>query len=150
MRDCLHAVKFRQHRPLGQWLGDQLGAVAAQHLRRTDYDMIIPVPLHRARTRDRGFNQSALLAYRIGAAIELPVATRALRRIGPATEQHLLGTAQRLRNMHTFQAATRSLGGQRILLVDDILTTGATANACTRALYNAGATSVDFIALASN
>ena len=110
-----------------------------------DWDYIVPVPLHRARLRTRGYNQSALLAAQIGKMIERPVVYNELTRIKNTTPQVELSGAGRRRNLiGAFGVKKRhSFMGASILLVDDVVTTGATMNACAKALKRAGAARVD-------
>ena len=114
-------------------------------------DVIAPVPLHRLRLLRRRYNQSALLAREIGRLSGLPVAYQLLRRIRATPSQGRLGRAVRRRNMaRAFApgADAHGLEGRRILLIDDVLTTGATASACAHVLKAAGARAVDVLTLA--
>ncbi len=119
-----------------------------------DNDIIAPVPLHRWRFLQRGYNQSALLAYALPArGPERPVIPDLLHRIQATASQQGLSGAQRLRNIKAsaFRLNARyrnHVEGRRILLIDDVLTTGTTVTACTRALVNSGAAAVDVLALA--
>jgi ComF family protein len=140
--------------------GDRLHAAApyAAFLARAgaaligDADVIVPVPLHWRRLFRRRYNQSAILAQRLGQQCGKPVLVDALRRVRPTPSQGGLSRDGRLRNVRgAFQArlgATPRLAQARILLIDDVLTTGATVEACARALLRAGAASVDVLVLA--
>jgi len=103
--------------------------------------MIVPVPLHPLKKREREFNQAERLASLLGAAIGTPVNTRMLRRVEPTRTQTLLTREQRAANVRNAFAVRHGcqLDGQSIILVDDVLTTGATTSACARALQTAGA-----------
>lgn len=111
-------------------------ALAGQHL-----DMIVPVPLHPTKQREREFNQSERLANRLGAATQLPVNKRLLRRVVATRTQALLKRPERLVNVRNAFAMRdgQRLNGERIVLVDDVLTTGATTSACAKVLMAAGA-----------
>lgn len=115
-------------------------------------DVLVPVPLHYTRLVVRGFNQSGWLAQAIGAAAGRPVAVDALVRTRRTVSQAGLGGRARRRNVSgAFKVRASRVGriaGQRVLLVDDVLTTGATLSACTRALKQAGARQVDVLVLA--
>ncbi|HTZ70028.1 MAG TPA: ComF family protein [Acetobacteraceae bacterium] len=115
----------------------------------TETDLLVPVPLHRARLFRRGFNQAALLARTIGRRAALPACLDALCRIRPT---HMLGTltaaerAAELAGAFALRIARADrIAGQRILLIDDVLTSGATAGACARTLLDAGARHVDVL-----
>ena len=113
------------------------------------FDLLVPVPLHRRRLADRGFNQALLLARGAGRRHRLPVRARALRRAHPTTPQVGLADRQRLANVRdAFLARRRQVAGHRVALVDDVMTTGATADAAARALLRAGAESVGVLAVA--
>jgi len=151
LRDCLHRVKFKSHAPLGRWLGDQLARLAVDHL-QARYDLIVPVPLHRTRQRDRGFNQAELLAIPVSARLATPLDRTVLHRPRATPPQSQLDALARRANMQQAFAVTQAarVHGAAVLLVDDVLTTGATANACAEALVAAGTRSVDLLVLAAN
>lgn len=115
-------------------------------------DMIIPVPLHYTRLVSRGFNQSAWLGQGIGRRAGLPCRVDVLKRKRRTPTQGGLSAKARHRNVagafSISQRAAALINGKRILLVDDVLTTGATLSACTRALKRAGARQVDVLVLA--
>jgi len=124
-----------------------LGRLMAEHLARAppgfaDVDLIVPVPLHRRRLRQREFNQAAVLARAMRSTI--PIDVRALRRVRDTPPQTGLHLGQRRANVLGAFAVPdrRRVRGRRVLLVDDVLTTGATAEACASALYGAGAATV--------
>ncbi len=150
MREMLHALKFDGMRRvaehvLGDWMAEailKLEGEAAGEL------LVIPVPLFRDRERGRGFNQSGLLAAsavkrlrKLRPGWKLVLAPDALRRVRDTRPQFALGAAQRQANLNGAFRAERPerLKGREVLLIDDILTSGATANACSRALLRAGA-----------
>ncbi len=117
---------------------------------RKGFDLIVPVPLFRVRRRERGYNQSAVLAGELGKRIHCRSAPNLLRRIRPTTTQTNLTAPQRLSNVQgAFQSGKRSrLTGRRILLVDDVMTTGATVNVCAKALKKGGAATVHVLTAA--
>lgn len=117
-----------------------------------DADVIVPVPLHRWRLIARRYNQAAALAHALGRLSGIPVADRALVRVKRTSSQGHLTKSQRARNVQgAFRVDDRrqsAIAGRRVLLVDDVLTSGATAGACTRVLLRAGAASVELLTLA--
>ncbi len=150
MRRLIHALKYadRQEgrRLFGRWL-----AGAGRDL-LADADILVPVPLARWRLWRRRFNQSALLADALARETGLPMEPLALLRVRATRSQVGLTRAQRRKNVAgAFRVAPRRrhrIDGQAVLLVDDVITTGATAEACARALRRAGARRVDVLALA--
>jgi ComF family protein len=107
-----------------------------------DASMLVPVPLHRWRLWQRGFNQSAAFARALQQRTGLPVDLDALRRTRATPSLRGLGQGQRQRAVQGAFAATAQFDGAHVILVDDVLTTGATANACAKALKRAGAARV--------
>jgi ComF family protein len=109
-------------------------------------DLLMPVPLHPARQRDRGYNQSDLLARALGDMISLPVVTKEFRRVRHTQPQVGLHSADRRKNVQgAFVYQSRggvAVCGQRIVVIDDVCTTGSTLEACSTALRSAGAASV--------
>jgi ComF family protein len=111
------------------------------------FDALVPVPLHSGRLMERGFNQAELLAQAVGELKNIPVLP-ALQRVRETGQQAKLEKSLRIQNMEdAFQTAER-VKGLRLLLVDDVCTTGATARACIKALLNAGAKSVSLLVAA--
>jgi ComF family protein len=146
LRELIHLFKYGGVRPLaGSFGGLMLQALP----RETAFDVIVPMPLHWIKQWRRGFNQSADLAREIGRKWNVPV--RSLIRRKKATRpQAGLTNAKRRANMQGAFTITRGkpLAGLRVLLVDDVVTTGATASACARVLKRAGAAHVALLALA--
>jgi ComF family protein len=113
-------------------------------------EVLVPVPLHPRRRRERGFNQADLLAAAVGRRCRLPVAATALvRRKDTAPQAGLSAAGRRLNVAGAFGVRRRArIAGRVVVLVDDVLTTGATALACARALNDAGAREVRLLAVA--
>jgi ComF family protein len=114
---------------------------------REECDLIVPVPLAPARARERGYNQSELLARHLGMRWGVPVVEALVRRRATETQTRL-DPGERLRNVAGAFATTvenQQLAGRHVLLVDDVVTTAATLNACATALYDCGARIVSYI-----
>ena len=110
--------------------------------------LLVPVPLHRRRLWSRGFNQSAIVARDLSRRTGLPVAVGALKRTRATPPLKGMGMRQRRRTVAGAFRATMQLHGRTVILIDDVLTTGSTANACARVLKRAGAERVDLISWA--
>lgn len=149
VRDLVHGLKYADRhearRLLGRWM------VEAGRELFPGTDVIVPVPLTRWRLIRRQFNQSALLAHEIGRATGLAVDPQLLAKIRTTPPQVGLTREQRRLNVRGAFAVARSrqsgMQGRNVLLVDDVITTGATVGACTRALKRAGAGRVDVLAV---
>jgi ComF family protein len=146
LRDLIHLFKYSGMRPLAGPLGGLLGAALPREER---FEVVVPVPLHWRRRWSRGFNQSDLLARATARRSGLPLC-RAVRRARATEVQAGLSHSRRRRNVaDAFRVtAPEKIAGRRVLLVDDVMTTGATAGACAAALKRAGARSVALLALA--
>ncbi len=115
-----------------------------------DYDLIVPVPLHPARLRWRGFNQAALLGRALARRMQRPLEADTLIRIRATPSQTANDRRERYRNVRDAFAVKRpeKIAHRRVLLIDDVMTTGATVDECARTLLSAGARRVDVLALA--
>lgn len=152
VRQMIHAFKY--HR--GLWLAEELAGVLLACFRRSfaglAFDGVVPVPMTRRKLRERGYNQAEVLAKRLARRLALPCRCHLLQRVetGIPSQTHLR-RSQRLHNAHeAYQLVPGAppLCGLRLLLVDDVITTGATAEACARRLRQAGASEVYVLALA--
>ena len=114
----------------------------------TGIDTVIPVPLGPGALKDRGFNQSLLIASALSKRKKLPLRIDALRKIADTRPQVGLSAKERAANVKKAFSCTRKLTGMNILLIDDVMTTGATVNACSRQLLRSGAGSVNVLTLA--
>src|SRR5271155_3133050 len=149
-RALVHALKYGDRLDLapmmGRWIANAGGELLAEA------DALVPVPLHWRRLWARRFNQSATLAATISKESGVPVATGALKRVRATVQQVGLSRTERAANI---QGAFRvpedgkaAVAGRRLVLVDDVLTSGATVEGCARALLRAGATNVDVLVFA--
>jgi ComF family protein len=139
-----HAAQRDRLAQMGRWLA------WAGRDRLECADILVPVPLHWRRLMARGFNQSLWLAASVSRETGVPLAHHTLRRVRATPSQAGLSPAARARNVAgAFRVVPkRAFAGRRVVLVDDVFTTGATLSACTHALDRAGATSVDVLVLA--
>lgn len=146
LRHAIHVLKYNHRPELAQPLGELLSAYLCAY--PLPVDVLIPVPLHIERERARGYNQSALLAQVLGERTRLPVWQTALTRTRHTRPQIELDAANRRENVRDAFAAEPRVAGTRVLLIDDVCTTGATMDACGIALQTCGATSVWGLAIA--
>ena len=142
LRLAVHAFKYRGITCLAVPLAELM--IAHWHREPLPVDVIVPVPLHRRRRRERGYNQAALLARSLGAGIGLPVGEDWLVRIKDTSPQVGLDASSRKANVaEAFKCQNGdAVAGRRVLLIDDVCTTGATLKSCSLALRQAGARSV--------
>jgi len=143
----VHDLKYGNIRALAPTLGgllaDYLGSL------RFEADVVSPVPLHHKRERSRGYNQSYLLAREVSRRVQIPMADdRLLRSMDTPPQVAMSGRQERRQNIEGAFECTRDATGLRVLLIDDVVTTGSTMSACALALMDAGAESVFGLALA--
>jgi ComF family protein len=150
LRLLVHELKFRGRRRVATHVAETIVANAASTGFLSEGSVLVPVPLHPRRRRERGFNQSEVLADAIGRRSGLPVAAAALVRRKETISQTGLSAAARRANVADAFAVRRRtrVAGRVVVLVDDVVTTGATARACARALRQAGAREVRLLTLA--
>ncbi len=131
-------------------LGMLLAAYQDSQFPFSGLDLILPVPLHPRRLRERGFNQSLLLARQVSRRHSIPLNFTVLRRIRPTPPQTRLSGPDRQRNVRgAFEVVKPSvLAGKKVLLIDDVFTTGATARECARVLLGGGAREITVLTLA--
>ena len=146
LRDLIHLLKYGRIRTLAGPLAEYL---VSAYPREQRFDAIVPMPLHWRRYWQRGFNQSALLARELGRRCGIPVVGAVRRRRATPPQAGLTSARRRINVSGAFAAAKRRpVKDLRILLVDDVMTTGATASSCAGALKRAGASYVAVLALA--
>lgn len=148
LRQAVHAFKYRGFHGLAAPLSSLMVVYCRRH--PLPVDVIVPVPLHRSRLRERGYNQAALLAQALGAELDLPVGTDWLVRTRATPPQVGLDASKRKMNVaDAFRCQNGdAVAGCRALLVDDVCTTGATLESCSLALRQARARSVWALTLA--
>jgi ComF family protein len=147
LRQAIHRFKYERLSGLAEPFGDMLADYwsAAQ----LTADWLIPVPLHPSRERDRGYNQSELLARQLARRVNVPVSSHGLRRTRATAVQMTLNAAERRQNVAgAFECVEMRVRGGRVVIIDDVGTTGATLDACAQAVLQTGAVSVMGLTLA--
>ena len=138
------AVKYRNKREYLDYFAEKAASQCGERLLGMQADFIVPVPIHSARRRKRGFNQAEILAQKLGEKLGIPVHSGLLRRVRNTEPQKELGPSERLRNLEKAFEADDGCRGLNLILADDIYTTGSTVEACARALKRAGAKNIFF------
>jgi ComF family protein len=140
----VHALKYQEFKSLGIELGNRIGSV--MQTRELDVDIIIPIPLHKRKYRERGYNQAEYVARGIASILHKPVCNAAVHRIRYTQTQTKLSAEERRKNMeHAFEISEHGkniIADKVCLLVDDVITTGATTNACAKELLGRGAAKI--------
>ena len=150
VRQLIHMLKYQGKTLPGRLLGEALGGCLCETLSERDDWLVIPVPLHSARKRERGYNQSAIIARAIGKISGFQVCEEGLKRLRHTPSQTRLDRQARYLNMDAAFGVRNAkiIDGRLVILVDDVVTTGATVCACVKALVNAGAKRVVVAAVA--
>ena len=141
---ALILMKWERIEPLGAWFGERLAEMVRREGGVLAADIVVPVPLHRDRERQRGYNQAGLISKPLARALGLPHRAVLLMRTRPRPDKQVLSLEERWESVRG-AFATRpgsQVDKKRVLLVDDVMTTGATLDACARALLESGAKSV--------
>ena len=146
----VHGLKFQDRQDSAAWMAGWMARAAPELL--ADAEIIVPVPLHWQRMVSRRFNQSALLAQKLALKAEKPFAPLALKRVKPTITQRGLTAKERDANVKRAFLVPENhaidVQGRRVLLIDDVITTGSTVAEATKALFKAGAANVDVLAFA--
>jgi ComF family protein len=149
-RALVHSLKYGDRLDLAPMMGRWISHAGREIL--AEADALVPVPLHWRRLWARRFNQSAMLASAISAESRIPIAAGALKRVKPTAQQVGLSRTERATNVQGAfrvpETGKALVAGRRLVLVDDVLTSGATVDGCARALLRAGAANVDVLIFA--
>jgi ComF family protein len=142
LQDIIHALKYKKQFKLGTFLGEILSE-GVKNL-NWQFDLIVPVPIHPLKKAERGYNQSDYIVKRLSKSLGIPYSTKLLKRTKQTESQTHLAMTERAKNVaNAFKVKNPELTkGKSFLLVDDVITTGATTQECGRALVNSGAKTV--------
>lgn len=147
VRQLIHLLKYKRHLTLAQYFALE-AKLRFSVLKNRYYNEIIPVPLYKTRKRERGYNQSEEIANAMAKIFQIPVKSEHLLRIRPTSSQTKMSKEERERNVRKAFYCPVKLPGTNILLVDDVITTGSTVEACIKVLKSAGADEVDVFTIA--
>ena len=150
VRDCIHRFKYTRQMYFAPHLAEWLVGGARRWIEWGAVDAIVPVPLHPRKRREREFNQADVLAKALSRAVGVPVIAGAVKRVKDTGTQTRLSAEERRANLREAFVARRAgaVGGRRLVLVDDVFTTGATLDSCAKVLRSVGAESVIALAVA--
>ncbi|QRN83928.1 ComF family protein [Chloroflexota bacterium] len=147
IRECVHSLKYDRNQAMGEFFAEEL----TELIRREgwDLDLVVPVPLSPIRMKERGYNQATLLARPISYALGIPFTPFGLKRIRNTQSQVELSAKKRKSNVRgAFEATPEIVHGKRVLLIDDVTTTGSTLKECSLALKKGGSLKVYCLTLA--
>ena len=149
LRTAIHRFKYDSRSLLAEPLGHLLADRGRQLLKGAPYDVVLPVPLHPHRLRQRGFNQSLVLARQVGQQWGIAVEAEGLKRIRWTDSQTMLPVKERLHNVRgAFAYNGRGVENKAVLLIDDVYTSGSTVDECARVMKRNGAKRVDVLTVA--
>ena len=149
IKDALYAFKYKNQRSYGDFFADCIVRQYGRELGRLQLDGLVPVPVHRKKRRDRGYNQAEVLAQSLAKRLELPVYPTYILRIVNTSPQKELNDKIRMKNLNNaFKIGENTIKLKKVLLVDDIYTSGATIEACTKVLLEAGVEKIYYTSVA--
>lgn len=149
LKGALYDFKYKNQREYGAFFADCMWGQYGEVMKQLAIDGIVPVPVHRRKKRSRGYNQAEVLAVQFGKHLKCPVYPHYLERVVDTNPQKELDDRQRMENLkNAFKIGQNKIKLNQILLVDDIYTSGATVEACTRVLLAAGAEAVYYTSVA--
>lgn len=147
MRQSLLRYKYYGNRDYAEYYAVSLCRYMEREIRMWKPDLIVPVPMHPRKQRERGFNQAADLAEKAGGILKIPMSDQVVKKTKATRSQKKLNAAERKQNLRMAFQATERLDGLRILVIDDVYTTGSTIEAMAHVLKAAGADKVFFVTL---
>ncbi len=144
VQEVVHRYKYNRELWFELFLAGLLNNAALKTVNSERFDLIVPIPLHSLKLRQREFNQAGQLARALSAASGIPVNAKLVARTRDTESQTALSASKRAENMKNAFAwrPKRKLNGERVILIDDILTTGATASSCAKVLRQNGASEI--------
>lgn len=149
MADSMYRFKYAGRREYARFYGERIAEELGETMRGWQPDALVPVPVHRSRKRERGYNQAEVLAREIGRRTGISVDCRLIKRVRKTLPQKLLDDRERQNNLkRAFKIDRNDVKLKRVILIDDIYTTGSTIDACAAELKRAGIEKVYFIAAA--
>ncbi|NIM03425.1 ComF family protein [bacterium] len=155
LKELIHQFKYKERKYLASPLGKLLVDFVDEYLKEERFDYIVPIPLEKARQKKRGYNQAELLARVLGEAMNKPILTDLVERRKKTKPQFGLNREERFENLSgafeiskTGEEDIPTIAGKKILLLDDLTTTGATLDECARALRTAGVSEIYALVLA--
>ncbi|MDR3628496.1 MAG: ComF family protein [Ignavibacteriaceae bacterium] len=143
-QNIIHSLKYNGRFAVGVFLGKQLGNHIANMMNEWHIDIIIPIPLHQLKKAERGYNQSFYIAKGLGSVLNIPVKQNIVKRKRFTQSQTTMNLKEREENIRDafLIRNSKGLSGKNILLIDDVITTGATISECGRILLEAGASRI--------
>ena len=150
VQNLLHQLKYNNRPEVGERLGKIMGLKIVLHQFESEFDFLIPVPLHKNKKRARGYNQSAMVAKGMAEVMKIMHSDALVERITATHTQTKKNRTERWENVNdAFHVPNQNLiAGKRILIVDDVITTGATIEACAKVLLEAGASEISIACVA--
>lgn len=145
--DALYAFKYQNRRIYGEIFGRELVENFESYLRKRQIDLIIPIPLYKKKLRKRGYNQAEILARALSEGTGIPMNTRILIRQRETAPQKKLNDKERRKNIRGAFVVLKQVRGKKIVLIDDIYTTGSTLDEAALVLKKAGAQNVCFLTI---
>ncbi|WP_424582307.1 ComF family protein [Tunicatimonas sp.] len=151
MQKLLHALKYQNHPEIGEIVGKWFGHSLKENAHITGVDLIIPIPMHKKKQKKRGYNQCDYIMWGLSEILSIPWSTQILVKTENTESQTRKNRMERYRNSYRSYAIRKNadIQGKHILLVDDVVTTGATLGACANLLLAGGCRAVSVAAIAS-
>jgi ComF family protein len=147
IRESIHSLKYKNNIPLGYFFSQQLVPLVQKS--GWCFDLVVPVPINESHYRERGYNQSSLIARPLAHSLGLPFNGSAIKRIRETFPQFTLSAEERNENVKdAFRGNPANIKGKGVLIIDDVITTGATMENCTKALFESGAIKVYCLSVA--